>query len=164
MSHSWNHKYKGRNASISGDINIAQYVDLLIGVVPVVNLEWIQKIHNDCYLRGYPEASITKNILRQMDDYISYIVPQFAITDINFQRVPVVDTSNPFVARDVPNASESIVVVHFRHPENFDFPYLLENIENSFMSRGNTLVIPGSYMNHAIDVICTPLILELCNQ
>jgi len=164
VSHSWNHKYKNRNTSIAADINIAQYVDLLIGVVPVVNLEWIQKIHNDCYTRGYQAESITNNILRQMDAYISYIVPQFAITDINFQRVPVVDTSNPFIARDVPDAAESIVVVHFRRPEEFDFPYILENIENSFMSRRNTLVIPGRYMNHAIDVICTPLILELCNR
>jgi phosphoribulokinase len=164
VSHTWNHRHTGEKTLSGRDIDIARYVDLLIGVVPVVNLEWIQKIHNDCFLRGYPADSITDNILNQLDDYISYIVPQFSITDINFQRVPVVDTSNPFIARDVPDASESIVVVHFRKPEKFDFPYMLENISNSFMSRANTLVIPGGYMNHAIDVICTPLIVELCNS
>jgi phosphoribulokinase len=28
-----------------------------------------------------------------MPDYVHYICPQFAETDINFQRVPTVDTS-----------------------------------------------------------------------
>ena len=37
---------------------------------------------------------MTDTILRRMPDYVNYIVPQFAHTHVNFQRVPMVDTSN----------------------------------------------------------------------
>lgn len=150
-----------RRAAADNGVDVAQYVDLLLGVVPVVNLEWIQKIHRDTNLKGSSPEAVTHTILRRMQDYIHFIVPQFSVSDINFQRVPVVDTSNPFIARDVPTLDESIVVIRFRQPKNFDFPYLLRKIDDSFMSRPNTMVIPGGKMEYAIEVICTPLIHEL---
>lgn len=142
-------------------VDVAQHVDLLVGVVPVINLEWIQKIHRDCAGGGCRTEEVVETILRRMDDYIHFIVPQFAYTDINFQRVPVVDTSNPFIARDVPNPDESVVVIHVRDRHRFDFPSLLRTIQGSWMSRPNTMVVPGGKMSHAIEVICTPLIREL---
>ncbi len=142
-------------------VDVAKYVDLLIGVVPVINLEWIQKIHRDCIQHQHTAESVTSTILRRMNDYINFIVPQFSITDINFQRVPVVDTSNPFESQDVPNADESVIVVHFRDPKRYDFPALMKNIRGAYMSRPNTMVVPGGVMTHALEVICTPIIRSL---
>lgn len=145
-------------------VNAAQHVDLLIGVAPAVNLEWIQKIHRDCSRDGCTAEEAAATILRRMRDYTHFIVPQFGLTDINFQRMPLVDTSNPFVARDIPASDESIVVIHFRDPHKFNFPDLQRRIEGSFMSRPNTMVVPGGKMRLALAVICTPLIQEMMDK
>lgn len=153
--------YEGLHGGVvNGDVNIAQHVDLLVGVVPIVNLEWIQKIHRDTGSRGYEPDAVTDTILRRMHDYVHYIAPQFSRTDINFQRVPTVDTSNPFVARDIPTADESFVVIRFRDPAKFDidFPYLLSMIHDSFISRRNTIVVPGGKMGLAMELILAPII------
>lgn len=151
---------KDRRGKAKG-VNAAQYVDLLIGIVPAVNLEWIQKIHRDCSRDGCTVETTTATILRRMQDYIHFIVPQFALTDINFQRMPLVDTSHPFIARDIPAEDESIVVIHFRDPHRFDFPVMQKRIPGSFMSRPNTMVVPGGKMRLALRVICTPLVIEM---
>ena len=153
-----------RSARTGNGVDVAQYVDLLIGVVPVVNLEWIQKIHRDTNVRGFSADAVTETILRRMRDYTHFIVPQFSITDINFQRVPVVDTSNPFIARDVPTPDESLIVIRFREPQRFIFPQMMWRIQGAFMSRPNTMVIPGGKLTLAIEVICTPLIHELIEK
>lgn len=153
-----------RNKEKHTGIDVAQHVDLLLGVVPVVNLEWIQKINSDMQLRGYSDESTAVNIINRMQDYIHFIVPQFSVTDINFQRVPIVDTSNPFTARAIPDTSECIVVIRFRYPKRFDFPYLLSKIDGAKMSRANTIVISGSQMQQAMNVICTPLIHNLIER
>jgi phosphoribulokinase len=141
-------------------------VDLKIGVVPIVNLEWIQKIHRDSAERGYSEEAIVDTILRRMPDYVKYITSQFALTDINFQRVPTVDTSNPFIARDIPTPDESFVVIRFKDPHAFgvDFPYLLSMIQNSFMSRRNNLVVPGGKMGFAMELVLTPVIHDMLKK
>jgi phosphoribulokinase len=143
------------------DIDAGKYVDLAIGVVPVVNLEWIQKIHRDKAERGYSAEATVDTIMRRMPDYIKYITPQFTKTDINFQRVATVDTSNPFIARDIPTPDESFVVVRFREPRGVDFPYMLAMIPGSFMSRANTLVVPGGKMSHAMEVILAPVMHDM---
>ena len=145
-------------------MDVAKWVDLLIGVVPAINLEWIQKIHRDCTRKGATPEAVAHTILRRMPDYVRYITPQFSLTDINFQRIPLVDTSNPFIARDIPTPHESMVVIRFREPHRFDFPYLLKRLDNAFMSRPNTLVVPGGSMGHAMEIICTPLVHELVEQ
>lgn len=153
--------YEGLHGGVvSDEADVAQHVDLLVGVVPSVNLEWIQKIHRDNAERGYSEEVIVDTIMRRMPDYINYITPQFSRTDINFQRVATVDTSNPFIARDIPTPDESFIVIRFRDVEKFntDFPYLLSMIPNSFMSRRNTLVVPGAKMGLAMELILTPII------
>lgn len=142
-------------------IQIAEQVDLLLGVTPSVNLEWIQKIHHDCYRSGCGEELVIDTILHRMPDYVDYIVPQFARTHINVQRVPLVDTSHPFVARDIPGADESIVVIHLRDPKHFDFPELLKKIDGAQMTRRNTMLVPGGKMTLAIEIICTPIIAEM---
>lgn len=157
--------YEGLHGGyMSDEINIARHVDLLVGVVPVVNLEWIQKIHRDMHERGHELKSIQKTILRRMPDYVYHITPQFSRTDINFQRVPLVDTSNPFIARDIPSTDESKVVVRFRYPKGMDFPYLLSIIAGSYMSRFNTLVIPGGRFSLAMTLILTPRIQRLIER
>lgn len=150
------HKEKG--------VNAGQWVDLLIGVVPSVNLEWIQKISRDVAERGYSAEAVTHTILRRMPDYVNYITPQFSHTHINFQRVPLVDTSNPFVARDIPTADESLVVIRFNKYRDQDYTYLLSMIHDSFMSRPNTLVIPGGKMGFAMQIIFRPIIDEMMNK
>ncbi|MBS7539421.1 phosphoribulokinase [Ancylobacter lacus] len=157
--------YEGlHGAVISGNVDVARYADLKIGVVPVINLEWIQKIHRDRAHRGYSTEAVTDTILRRMPDYVNYICPQFAQTDINFQRVPTVDTSNPFIARWIPTADESIVVIRFKSPRGIDFPYLLSMIQGSWMSRANSIVIPGGKLDIAMQLILTPMILNLVEK
>ncbi|ODN69921.1 phosphoribulokinase [Methylobrevis pamukkalensis] len=157
--------YEGLHGAFrSATHDIAQYADMKIGVVPVLNLEWIQKIHRDKETRGYSTEAVTDVILRRMSDYVHYICPQFTETDINFQRVPTVDTSNPFVARWIPTADESMVVIRFRSPRGIDFPYLLSMIHDSFMSRANSIVVPGGKMELAMQLILTPQILRLIDR
>ena len=157
--------YEGLHGAVVTDkVNVAQYCDLSIGVVPVINLEWIQKIHRDKADRGYSTDAIRETILRRMPDYIDYICPQFSQTDINFQRVPTVDTSNAFIARYIPTADESKVVIRFKNPRGIDFPYLISMIKDSFMSRANTIVIPGGKLAIAMQLILTPMILRLMER
>ncbi|MDD3445232.1 MAG: phosphoribulokinase [Zavarzinia sp.] len=157
--------YEGLHGAIVGDgLDLARYADLKIGVVPVINLEWIQKIHRDRSTRGYSTEAVMDTILRRMPDYVHYICPQFTRTDINFQRVPTVDTSNPFVARWIPTADESMVVIRFANPRGIDFPYLLSMINGSFMSRANSIVIPGNKLDLGMQLILTPMILQLVQR
>lgn len=157
--------YEGlHGAVVTDDVNLARYPDLLIGVVPVINLEWIQKLWRDKHVRGYSTEAVTDTILRRMPDYVNYIVPQFAHTHVNFQRVPVVDTSNPFIARDIPTADESICVIRFANPKGIDFPYLLGMIHGSYMSRANTIVVPGGKMELAMQLIFTPFIWRMMER
>jgi phosphoribulokinase len=157
--------YEGlHGAVITPEVNIARYPDLLIGVVPVINLEWIQKLWRDKHVRGYSTEAVTDTILRRMPDYVNYIVPQFAHTHVNFQRVPVVDTSNPFIARDIPSPDESICVIRFANPKGIDFPYLLQMIDKSWMSRSNTIVVPGGKMDLAMQLIFTPFIWRMMER
>lgn len=154
--------YEGLHGAVNTeDIKIAEYIDLKIGVVPVVNLEWIQKIHRDRETRGYSTEAVTDVILRRMDAYVNCIMPQFSQTSINFQRVPVVDTSNPFVARSIPTLDESLIVIRFADPHGIDFQYLTAMIEGSWMSRANSIVVPGGKSDLAMQLILTPLILRL---
>ena len=157
--------YEGLHGAVKTEqADVAQYADLKVGVVPVTNLEWIQKIHRDKAARGYSAEAIADTILRRMPDYIEYICPQFTNTDINFQRVPIVDTSNPFIARWIPTADESMVVIRFANPRGIDFPYLLSMIDSSFMSRPNVIVIPGGKIDLAMQLIFTPLVLQMVER
>jgi phosphoribulokinase len=154
--------YEGlHGAVVTNRVNVAQHADLLVGVVPIINLEWIQKLHRDKNMRGYSQEAVVDTILRRMPDYVSYICPQFSRTHVNFQRVPVVDTSNPFTSRDIPSLDESMLVIRFANPKGIDFPYLLSMLHDSYMSRPNTIVCPGGKMGLAIQLIFTPMILRL---
>jgi phosphoribulokinase len=157
--------YEGLHGGVvTQNADVARHTDLLIGVVPVINLEWIQKLQRDKSTRGYSTEAVTDTILRRMHDYVHYICPQFQRTHINFQRVPVVDTSNPFIARTIPTADESMVVIRFANPKGIDMPYLLSMLHDSFMSRANTLVVPGGKMELAMQLIFTPMILRLVER
>ena len=157
--------YEGlHGAVVTDEVDVAQHVDLLIGVTPVINLEWIQKLHRDRSTRGYSAEAVTDTILRRMPDYLSYICPQFSRTHINFQRVPVVDTSNPFIARFIPTPDESFLAIRFANPRGIDFPYLLSMLHDAFMSRPNTIVCPGGKMDLAMQLIFTPMIWRLMER
>ena len=157
--------YEGlHGAIVTDEVDVAQFADLKIGVVPVVNLEWIQKLHRDRAERGYSSEVVMDTILRRMPDYLKYICPQFSQTNINFQRVPTVDTSNPEIARWIPTPDESMVVIRFADPHGIDFSYLLAMIHGSFMSRANSIVIPGNKTDLAMQLILTPLIMQLIER
>ena len=154
--------YEGLHGGyVDADADVARHVDLLVGVVPIINLEWIQKLHRDQKLRGYSPEAVMDTILRRMPDYVNHICPQFSRTHVNFQRVPTVDTSNPFIAKDIPSADESMVVIRFANPKGIDFPYLLSMLHDSWMSRPNNIVVPGGKMGLAMQLIFTPMILRL---
>lgn len=157
--------YEGLHGAVKTEkVDVARHADLLVGVVPIINLEWIQKAHRDKTERGYSTEAVMETILRRMPDYVNYICPQFSRTHINFQRVPTVDTSDPFIARFIPTADESFVVIRFANPRGIDFPYLLSMIHDSFMSRPNIIVVPGGKMELAMQLIFTPLILRLMER
>jgi phosphoribulokinase len=157
--------YEGLHGAVRTEtVDVARHADLKIGVVPIVNLEWIQKIHRDNATRGYSQEAVVDTILRRMPDYVNFICPQFSLTDVNFQRVPTVDTSNPFIARDIPSADESMLVIRFAKPSGIDFPYLLSMLKDSFMSRANTIVCPGGKMALAMQLIFTPMILQALDR
>ncbi|WP_153145235.1 phosphoribulokinase [Dechloromonas sp. H13] len=154
--------YEGLHGAWADEkIDIAKQVDLCVGVVPIINLEWIQKLHRDQKMRGYSQEAVTDTILRRMPDYVSHLCPQFSRTHVNFQRVPIVDTSNPFIARDIPTADESMVVIRFANPKGIDFQYLLNILHGSMLTRPNTLVVPGGKMGLAMQMIFTPMVLRL---
>ncbi len=157
--------YEGLHGAVQAlGLDLGRHADLRIGVVPVINLEWIQKIHRDRSARNYSTEAVMDTILRRMPDYVRYICPQFSNTDINFQRVPTVDTSDPFIAGWIPTADESIVVIRFRTPRGIDFPYLLSMLHGSFMSRANSICIPGNKLDLAMQLILTPIILQLMER
>lgn len=157
--------YEGLHGGVETEKNnVAKHVDLLIGMVPIVNLEWIQKIIRDTNQRGHSREAVTASIVKSMEDYISFITPQFSRTHINFQRVPTVDTSNPFSANVIPALDESFVVIRFREAKNIQFPYYLSMIDGAFMSRMDTLVVPGGKMSLAMELLLTPLISELMEK
>lgn len=159
--------YEGLHGGLKTEsVDVTQHVDLLIGFTPIINLEWMQKIHRDRALRGYSTEDATKLILERMHDYMHYITPQFSRTDINFQRVPTIDTSNPFAADYIPSNDESFSVIHIRNREKIevDFRYLLEMLEGSMMSSPETIVVPAGKMVFAMRLILTPLILKLHAQ
>ncbi|AZQ76831.1 phosphoribulokinase [Flaviflexus ciconiae] len=157
--------YEGLHGAVhTEEVDVARHVDLCIGVVPIINLEWIQKIHRDRSSRGYSAEAVTDMILRRMDDYVHYICPQFNNTHVNFQRVPMVDTSNPFTARSIPTADESMTVIRFANPRGIDFPYLSSMIAGSFMSRANSIVVPGGKTDLAMQLILTPMIWRLIDK
>lgn len=116
--------YEGLHGAVAtSTVDVSTFPDLLVGVVPVVNLGVDSKdsSQNRNSAGGYSTEAVTDVILRRMPDYVHYIVPQFMRTHVNFQRVPVVDTSNPFIARTIPTADESLVVIRFANPKGFDF-------------------------------------------
>jgi phosphoribulokinase len=159
--------YRGLHGGmVCGHLNIAQHVDLLIGVVPIVNLEWMGKIHRDTAERGYAPGDVTETILRRMPDYVRHITPQFSRTDINIQRIPTVDTSNPFIARDLPTLAESYFIIRFEDPDKFgiDFHYLMRMIHGSFISRRNCLVIPGGKLGLTMETLFTPIVEEMMHK
>jgi phosphoribulokinase len=157
--------YEGLHGAVAtDDVNVAQHADLLIGVVPVMNLEWIQKLQRDKAMRGYSTEAVTETILRRMPDYVNYVCPQFSRTHVNFQRVPMVDTSNPFIARSIPTLDESMLIIRFADPRGIDFSYLLSMLHDSFMSRPNTIVCPGGKMDLAMQLIFTPMIWRLVER
>ena len=157
--------YEGLHGAYADDkIDVAKHVDLCVGVVPIINLEWIQKLHRDQKMRGYSQEAVVDIILRRMPDYMNHITPQFARTHVNFQRVPIVDTSNPFIARDIPTADESMVVIRFANPKGIDFQYLLTMLHDSILTRPNTLVVPGGKMGLAMQMIFTPMVLRLVDR
>ena len=156
--------YEGLHGGVvTGAVNIARHVDLLIGVTPIINLEWMQKIHRDRALRGYTFEDATQLILARMYDYVHYITPQFSRTDINFQRVPTVDTSNPFASDYVPTNEESFSVIHIRNLEKIavDFRYLLEMLDGSQMSSPDTIMVPAGKKVFAMQLILLPVLQKL---
>lgn len=157
--------YEGLHGGYVGpEGDVARHVDLLVGVVPIINLEWIQKLHRDQNLRGYSQEAVVETILRRMPDYVKHLCPQFSRTHVNFQRVPTVDTSNPFIAKDIPTADESMVVIRFANPKGIDFPYLMSMLHDSWMTRPNNIVVPGGKMGLAMQLIFTPMILRLMDM
>ena len=58
----------------------------------------------------------------------------------------------------------TLTVIRFANPKGIDFPYLLSMLHDSFMSRANTLVVPGGKMDLAMQLIFTPMIMRLVER
>jgi phosphoribulokinase len=57
-----------------------------------------------------------------------------------------------------------MIVIRFANPRGIDFPYLLSMLDASFMSRANSIVIPGGKLDIAMQLILTPIILQLLEK
>ncbi|TXH78680.1 MAG: phosphoribulokinase [Thiothrix sp.] len=154
--------YRGlHGAVIHEDIDIASYPDLLIGAIPSINLEMMRRIDRDLK-QGLSHEEVRQVVLDRMSDYVKYITPQFGRTHLNFQIMPMVDTSNPFQFDEVPSLEECYIVIHFQKiAKRFEMPKLLKVIPNAFMTRRDQMVVPGTQMKTAIEIILMPLIQEL---
>jgi phosphoribulokinase len=154
--------YEGLHGGIVTDtINISQHVDLLIGVTPTINSEWIQKLYRDQKDRGHSIDDVTQTILRRMPDYIEYIVPQYSRTHINFQRVPTVDTSNPFSNTGIPSPNESLIVIRFNDPNQQEIEDIINAVGGSFQSTDDCIVVPGQTFEQTLKFILTPRVQKL---
>ncbi len=159
--------YEGLHGGVVADgIDMAKEVDLLIGVCPTINLEWVQKIQRDTRVRGYSQEDVKYTIYRRMYDYMHYILPQFSVTNINFQRIPLTDTSNPFCVNNIPTLDQSLVMIHFLEPKpSVEYKLNLKGLIDGTMITGfNTLVVPGGKMMYAMELILTERILGLIKQ
>ena len=145
--------------------DVSQYVDLGIGVAPVVNIEWMQKIYRDTSERPYSVTQVRDTIMERMDDYMETIVPQFHRTHVNFQRVPLVDTSDPFSTQTEtapmgPAPEDSLIITHVRHDE-VDLSTIVGKIEGAWLQNEHTMICSGTQMVMAMDIIMTPIIQNL---
>jgi phosphoribulokinase len=100
-----------------------------------------------------------------MPDYIETIVPQFHRTHINFHRVPLIDTSDPFstMSPDAPMGpapEDSLIICHVRHQE-VNLEEVKAKIPGAFLQNAETLVCNGKYMVDAMDLMMTPIIQNL---
>lgn len=156
--------YEGLHGGVvTNSADVAGKVDLLVGVVPSINIEWIQKIYRDTSERPYTPEQVTEIILDRMPDYVEYITPQFDKTHINFHRIPLIDTSNPFVAQAVPAPEDSLVVTTVRI-DGVDLEAVKNTLPSEAMARlhnDNTLVYRGDFMVDVMDKILTPIIDKL---
>ncbi len=154
--------YEGLHGGfVTNETNIAQHVDLLIGITPTINLEWIQKLDRDQKDRGHSVDDVTQTILRRMPDYVEHIVPQFSRTHINFQRVPTVDTSNPFSNSGIPTASQSLIVIRFNDPDQKEIDDILSKLVRAFQSREDSIVVAGELYENALREIIEPRLINL---
>lgn len=154
--------YRGlHGAAVDGDIDIGQYPDLLIGVVPSVNLEWKRRMGRDTRFRGRSREQVQASILDRMHDYAHHITPQFARTHINLQMIPMVDTSDPFDNSEEVSPDEMAMVIHFQNFRVRNLPLLLDRLHNSRMTRRDTLLVPGAKMGLALEMIIMPAIHDL---
>ncbi len=159
--------YEGLHAGhVDEGINIATKVDLLIGVAPIINLEWIQKIERDKLVRGYSEKNAIEMIKRRLPDYIKFICPQFSRTDANIQRVPLVDTSNPFSTESIPKDSESLFIFEIKKSRKFaiSLEEVCEKVPGSFLTSENSLASPGTSLDKLLVTIFSPTINRLASS
>ncbi len=107
--------YEGLHGGFKDDkINISKYVDLLIGITPSINLEWVQKCHRYLVIRGYSKNEVKKLIIKRLPDYLEYICPQFSRTDANLERIPLVDLADPFKTKSIPADKNSIYMLSIK--------------------------------------------------
>jgi phosphoribulokinase len=151
---------------VSDTLDIARHMDLKLGVVPIVNLEWMQKIQRDTCQRGYSVEAVMDVVERRLGDYVRYITPQFSRTDVNFQRIPMVDTSNPFEPQELPTLHESKIIIRFRHPKSmpYSLPQMLQWLPGAYVSRQSNLVIPGSIFELGMQMVLEPLVERLLSR
>ena len=159
--------YEGLHGGVRTDnSDVASQVDLLVGVVPAVNIEWIQKIHRDTSERPYTPAQVAEIIVDRMSDYVEFITPQFDNTHINFHRIPLVDTSNPFSGQSVPVPEDSLVVTSVRI-NGIDLQAVADKLPAdamAFLQNDKTLVYKGNYMVDVMDSMLSPIIDNLMSN
>jgi phosphoribulokinase len=158
--------YEGLHGGVrTKNADVASQVDLLVGVVPSVNIEWIQKIYRDTSERPYTPEQVAEIIVDRMPDYVEFITPQFENTHINFHRIPLIDTSNPFSGQAVPPPEDSMVVTTVR--VDCDLAQIVKKLPAeamAFLQNEQTLVYKGDFMVEVMDLLLTPMIDRLVSS
>ena len=65
---------------------------------------------------------------------------------------------------DIPEESECMLVIRFRDPEKYDLLRYKTELPEARFTRPNTLMVPNGHMEHAIRIICTPIIKNLIEK
>ncbi len=101
--------------------DVASHVDLLVGVVPIVNLEWIKSLFATPANAATPGGG--DGLGRPLDGRLHQL-HYAAIFPHPYQLSARADGGHlqPVCRQSDPSLDESFVVIHFRNLQNIDFP------------------------------------------
>jgi phosphoribulokinase len=145
-------------------VDVGRHVDLCVGVVPIINLEWIQKLHRDKAQRGYSTEAVMDTILRRMPDYINYICPQFSTDARQFPARADGRHLESVHCPGYPVARRKHAGDPFRQSRRASTSLPAEHAARLVHVAPEHHRLPGGKMGLAMQIIFTPMIMQLMDK